>query len=281
MRDTVTFFPTFFSNKRNKVYTGLSLRGQSLYKVFYTVLIIKCYKYIYMPATLLTNTLLVSPYWPIRDWIEDHQALHGAAYLSWLLLHWNENPIYVFLFWELRGLSPNFLIHVSVSDLCIPRISPQSTYFLQQNIGIPLTDTWMWKLGLRPRNSFSGNICFEFSVLVLCSVVLQLDSIISSSDMMQAYWLQVLWTIPFVPVLAALLSFQVGQQQQFIQLLPIRHPRILLVNPSNSTQRTALGPPCKHCIIFELYRKFLYKNVPYKFCYVPININVCINFVTV
>jgi hypothetical protein len=28
----------------------------------------------------------------------------------------------------------------------------------------------MWKLGLWPRNSFSGNICFEFSVLALCSV---------------------------------------------------------------------------------------------------------------
>jgi hypothetical protein len=33
-----------------------------------------------------------------------------------------------------------------------------------------LTDTWMWKLGLRPHNSFSGNICFEFSVLCLCTV---------------------------------------------------------------------------------------------------------------
>jgi hypothetical protein len=32
-----------------------------------------------------------------------------------------------------------------------------------------LADTWMWKLGLRPCNSFSGNICFEFSVLRLCS----------------------------------------------------------------------------------------------------------------
>ncbi len=28
--------------------------------------------------------------------------------------HCNENPIYVFFFWELRGLSPNFPIYVSV-----------------------------------------------------------------------------------------------------------------------------------------------------------------------
>jgi hypothetical protein len=34
-------------------------------------------------------------------------------------LHCNENHIYVFLFWELRGVSPNFHIHVSVSDLYI------------------------------------------------------------------------------------------------------------------------------------------------------------------
>jgi hypothetical protein len=39
-------------------------------------------------------------------------------------MHCNENPIYVFIFWELRGLSPNFPIHVSVSDLYIPRIGP-------------------------------------------------------------------------------------------------------------------------------------------------------------
>ncbi len=39
-------------------------------------------------------------------------------------LHCKENSIYVFLFWELRGLSPNFHIHVSVCDLYIPRIGP-------------------------------------------------------------------------------------------------------------------------------------------------------------
>jgi hypothetical protein len=31
-----------------------------------------------------------------------------------------------------------------------------------------LTDAWMWKLGLRPRYFFSGNICFEISVFCLC-----------------------------------------------------------------------------------------------------------------
>jgi hypothetical protein len=44
----------------------------------------------------------------------------------------NENPIYVFLFWELRGLSLNFHIHVSVSDLYVFS-QDWSTYFLQQN----------------------------------------------------------------------------------------------------------------------------------------------------
>jgi hypothetical protein len=47
------------------------------------------------------------------------------------LSHCKENPIYVFLFWELRGLSPNFHIHVSMSDFYIPRIGPHIS--LQQN----------------------------------------------------------------------------------------------------------------------------------------------------
>ncbi len=33
-----------------------------------------------------------------------------------------------------------------------------------------LTDTWIWKLGLTLCNSFSGDICFDFSVLCLFSV---------------------------------------------------------------------------------------------------------------
>ncbi len=36
----------------------------------------------------------------------------------------------------------------------------------------------MWKLGLWPRNSISGNICFEFSVFVLCSAGTQIYEIL-------------------------------------------------------------------------------------------------------
>ncbi len=59
-------------------------------------------------------------------------------------VHCNENPTNVFPEKELRGLSPNFHIHVSVIDLYIPRIG--SHIFLQQNrqiMGIykSLTDT--------------------------------------------------------------------------------------------------------------------------------------------
>ncbi len=92
---------------------------------------------------------------------------------------------------EYRGLSPNFHIHASVSDLYIPTISLP---ILLDEICRPilglyksLTDTWMWKLGLRPRYSqkkeyisgifvavqysFSGNICFKFSAFCLCSTM--------------------------------------------------------------------------------------------------------------
>ncbi len=42
--------------------------------------------------------------------------------------HCKGNSVYIFLFWELRGLSPNFHIHVSVSDLNIPRIGPHTVF---------------------------------------------------------------------------------------------------------------------------------------------------------
>jgi hypothetical protein len=39
-------------------------------------------------------------------------------------IHCKEDPIYVFSEMKLRGLVPNFHIHVSVSELHIPTIGP-------------------------------------------------------------------------------------------------------------------------------------------------------------
>ncbi len=87
--------------------------------------------------------------------------------------HCNENTINVFLYWELRGLSPNFHIHVSVSDLYIPRIGPN--IWLQQNrqtnpgntVYKSLTDIWGYRnwetehynsvLEIRRLHRISGN----------------------------------------------------------------------------------------------------------------------------
>jgi hypothetical protein len=54
-----------------------------------------------------------------------------SAYTVNLCLYREENPIYVLPEKKLRGLSSNFHIHVSVSDLYVPTISLPN--FLQQN----------------------------------------------------------------------------------------------------------------------------------------------------
>ncbi len=75
-----------------------------------------------------------------------------------------ENLEQIFPEKEYRDLSPNFHIHVSVSELYIPRIELP---FLLEEICGPilgiyksLTDTWMWKLGLRiPRKGIFKRNC--------------------------------------------------------------------------------------------------------------------------
>jgi hypothetical protein len=73
-----------------------------------------------------------------------------------------ENLKQIFPEKEYRGLSPNFHSHVAVSELYIPTMGLP---FLLEEICGPilriyksLTDTLMWKLGLRPRNSQKRNI---------------------------------------------------------------------------------------------------------------------------
>jgi hypothetical protein len=65
---------------------------------------------------------------PARTYLE-YEKVHIA--LSAFFFHdmqmlatLQRNPIYVLFFGELRGLSPNFHIHVHVINLYIPRIGP-------------------------------------------------------------------------------------------------------------------------------------------------------------
>jgi hypothetical protein len=80
--------------------------------------------------------------------------------------------MYLFPEKELRGLRPN--VHIHVSCVYIPRIGPH--IFLQQN---SQTDCGNIQIAHRHMNveirteaahSFSGNMCFELSVMCLCSV---------------------------------------------------------------------------------------------------------------
>ncbi len=79
-----------------------------------------------------------------------------------------------FMYSQKRNCVTSVLISIFISVSYFPGLVHIFSYC---RIGRPivgiyksLTDTWMRKLGLRQRNSFSGNICFEFSVLYLCSV---------------------------------------------------------------------------------------------------------------
>ncbi len=108
--------------------------------------------------------------------VPEHCVWVSYPMLSWRLCpdpHRNENSIYIFHFWELCGLSPNFHVLVYGNELYIPRIDPHicCRRICRSIVGIhkSVTDTWMGKLGLWPRNFFYGNICFQFSVLVLCN----------------------------------------------------------------------------------------------------------------
>jgi len=76
--------------------------------------------------------------------------------------HCNENPIYVLPISAFMCLWAIYIFPGSVHIFSCSRIG-------RPIVGIykSLTDKWMWKLGLRSCNSFTGSICFEFSVLCL------------------------------------------------------------------------------------------------------------------
>ncbi len=111
----------------------------------------------------------------LSGYIITTKYVHTSWQSSSWTAHCNKNPIYVFPEKELPCLSTNFHIHVSVSVYSQDRSVHIFSYSRKGRpiVGIykSLTDTWIWKSGLRPRtrNSFSKNICLEFSVVCLCS----------------------------------------------------------------------------------------------------------------
>ncbi len=68
----------------------------------------------------------------LSGYIITTKYVHTSWQSSSWSAHCNKNPINLFPEKEFRGLGPNFHIHVSVSDLYMPKIGPH--IFLQQNI---------------------------------------------------------------------------------------------------------------------------------------------------
>ncbi len=94
-----------------------------------------------------------------------YTTLSGTARRILLIYSFSGNsaasaPISTFMcLWAIYMYSPRIGIHISSSRIGRPIVGIYKS----------LTDSWMWKLGLRPRYFFSGNICFEISVFCLCS----------------------------------------------------------------------------------------------------------------
>ncbi len=73
-----------------------------------------------------------------------------------------------------------------------------------------LTDTWMWILRLRARNSFAGNMFLEFSVLVLCS----------AADLFHSNFFKSGHYRPHYTVLSLVISFRVKLAKQLCYFIP-------------------------------------------------------------
>ncbi len=124
--------------------------------------------------------LMISVYqdgWPLpTDLSTEAAEVQGSLYERCLfIVHCKENPIYVFPEKKPRGLSSNFHIHVSVSNLYIPIIGlPIFSRIGRPIAGIykSLTETWIrnWERGgaVLFLVIFVSN--FRYSVFAVCIV---------------------------------------------------------------------------------------------------------------
>ncbi len=118
------------------------------------------------PAALIPVANLpqatLSPVWTLSCEYPSEFILKNQKGTTTLQIQNGENLKQIFPEKEYWGLSPNFRIHVSVSELYI--LTMGLPFLLEEICGPILgiykspTDTWMWKLGLRPRNSQERNI---------------------------------------------------------------------------------------------------------------------------
>jgi hypothetical protein len=178
-------FPLFFS------YVEVNFQNINIFGVTLAILLQMC---IYMILRYNFNSCSA-----------DNNALRGNVWSNLLPFCWMNSyrcgsriqvchcmPITLYLLQRKSHLCIPFLgiarpqSQFSLMCLCERFIYFQdhSTYFLQQNkqiiVGIykSLTDTWMWKLVLRPRNSFSGNICSNFRCWFFALLRTQRDALI-------------------------------------------------------------------------------------------------------
>jgi hypothetical protein len=107
----------------------------------------------------LLSNLREDAYSTVLKQVSLHRDLTLSPSLCTLQRHNTENSKQIFTGKELRGYSPNSYIPVSVSDLNIPLIGLlillQEKRWAESGEYIDRSQTH--ELGLRPRNSFSGN----------------------------------------------------------------------------------------------------------------------------
>ncbi len=78
----------------------------------------------------------------IRAWLTSRECFSKYVLYSPLkvIAHCNKNPVYLFPEKEFRGITPNFHIHVSVSNLYIHRIGPHISC---SRIGRPIVQEYI------------------------------------------------------------------------------------------------------------------------------------------